>query len=202
MNLPKAHYVFAWDNCRSMKSEIAHYLKGCKRVLDVGCADGKVMRELERAYPGREVVGVDIRKCKCVKGLQAHRVVGTVDRLPVPNGYFDGVVGSFILEYLDDKSSAVKAMLRALKPNGKGVFFLHHPENGIAEEMEQRIFENPNNTDARYYADRLRNHTFKSQEECENFFGKIADIEYVGVWEASKTKRNMCFEILLSNIEA
>jgi ubiquinone/menaquinone biosynthesis C-methylase UbiE len=204
MGYPQTHFVFAWEDCREMKAEIFEYLRDCKKILDVGYGDGKVITDFKKTYPKKEFTGVDIRKSKCVNGFDSYRVVGSAEMLPLPNGYFDGAVGSFFLEYIDDKERAVKGIGSVLRPKGKAVFFMHHPENNIVDELEQTLSDNPSNADARYYLERLQNNMFKSEKECIKFFDKLGDVEFSGVWEGSSPtspKRKMCYEILISNIE-
>ncbi len=85
--------------------EILRDLKGCRRVLDVGCATGYLTRKLA-AVCGR-AVGVDINRRMVEISRSRNRspdaefVRADAHDLPFPDAYFDGIVLSEILQHLD-----------------------------------------------------------------------------------------------------
>ena len=94
-----------------------------KRVLDVGCG-------VKPYYPffanASEYVGVDVKENPYAD------LTGAVESLPVPDGSFDVVLCTQVLEHVDDPAAAVRELLRVTRPGGRvlasthGVM-LYHP---------------------------------------------------------------------------
>jgi SAM-dependent methyltransferase len=98
-------------------------LKSGSRVLDVGTGTGVVASlAAEIVGPAGVVVGLD-PAIEMVRGLErrcnAHPVVGELPRLPHPDGSFDAVAAAFVLTHVDDHASALTAMVKTLRPNGR-----------------------------------------------------------------------------------
>jgi SAM-dependent methyltransferase len=92
---------------------IARELNGT--VLDIGCGLGHFLQ----VY--RQAVGMDINR-HCVEYCLARGfkcLQGSIYHIPFPNGFFDGIVVSHVLEHLDDPDTAVVEVSRALKPGGR-----------------------------------------------------------------------------------
>lgn len=87
------------------------------RVLDVGCGDGDLMREL--ADQGCRVVGVEVVPSLVgfCRGQGLNVVEGAAERLPFPEESFDAVVCSVVLPYTDERLAIAK-WARVLKPGG------------------------------------------------------------------------------------
>ncbi len=98
-------------------------LKG-KRVLELGCGNGKTAAALVRS--GEEIVAVDYSR----KGLEACRrgltynnlllVEADVRNLPFTDATFDQVVAFHVLGHLlkDERRGAVEGIIRVLRPGG------------------------------------------------------------------------------------
>lgn len=91
-----------------------------KRVLDVGCYDGTIAKQIEAS--GNEVVGIDIAK-KAVemankKGINAFVCNVEEDNLPSKIGKFDVVVAGELIEHIFDPDSFLKKLSSVLKSDG------------------------------------------------------------------------------------
>lgn len=96
-------------------------------VLDVCTGTGSVAIELHRRY-GCEVVGVDLSpEMLAAAGQRLRRlglersislVHGRAETLPFPDGFFDAVVFTFLLRYVDDPLATIAELARVLKPGG------------------------------------------------------------------------------------
>jgi SAM-dependent methyltransferase len=89
---------------------------GRYRVLDVGCG-------VKPYYPffqphAAEYVGVDIDN-------PAADLTGSVDELPVPDGSFDVVLCTQVLEHAADPERAVRELWRAAAPGGRVLASTH-----------------------------------------------------------------------------
>lgn len=75
---------------------IAYYgLRPGNRVLDAGCAKGFLVRDLLAALPGLEVFGLDISEyalMHCHPEVVGRLHLGTVEKMPFPDGSFDCVL--------------------------------------------------------------------------------------------------------------
>jgi SAM-dependent methyltransferase len=102
------------------------------RVIDVGCGAGRHAFELYRR--GVDVVAFDqdepeLRRVEAMfeamrtegevpDGARARTVHGDALALPYPDGHFDHVVASEILEHVEDDERAIAELVRVLRPGG------------------------------------------------------------------------------------
>jgi SAM-dependent methyltransferase len=107
------------------------------RVLDLGCGEGYVARQIMARGPGR-LVGMDIsagmiEKARAAEaeaplGIDYH--VGTATDLSrFEPGSFDLVVAVFLFNYLsrDETARTMREVARVLRPGGRFLFTVPHP---------------------------------------------------------------------------
>lgn len=101
-------------------------------VLDAGCGEGYIARELERRGAAR-VVGVDTSLALIEAALtaswstQASFTLGDVARLPLETGAFDLVVANHVLNDVSDVGEPIREFVRVLNARGRLVFLVLHP---------------------------------------------------------------------------
>jgi SAM-dependent methyltransferase len=98
------------------EAETAARQLGRYRVLDVGCG-------VKPYYPffephASEYLGVDV-------GNAAAELEGTVEHLPVPDGSFDIVLCTQVLEHASDPALAVSELHRVVAPGGRVLASTH-----------------------------------------------------------------------------
>lgn len=102
-----------------------------RAILDIGCGEGQISRQLAAADPSRRVVGVDPtpRQIEVARerGGNVDYRVASVESLPFADGEFDTVVTCLVFEHVDDLEGAVREVSRVLAPGGRFVFLLNHP---------------------------------------------------------------------------
>lgn len=99
------------------------------RVLDAGCGFAAVPIELAKAFPGTEIIGIDLgepllgigEKLVNEAGLTGKISLfkGDVQKLKYEDNSFDLVVCSYMLHIVDDPVNMLNEIERVAKPEGK-----------------------------------------------------------------------------------
>lgn len=98
-----------------------------RRVLDIGCGEGLVLRQLRRLWPQTYIDGLDIEMelmavaQKLVPDI--HYLGGSVYHLPLPTMSYDLVLCTEVLEHLEHPESALAEITRV----GSEYFLLSVP---------------------------------------------------------------------------
>ncbi len=127
---------------KRLVEEILRDLKGCCRVLDVGCATGYLTRRL--AIVCDQVVGVDINRKMVEISRSRNRLPNTkfiradAHNLPFPDAYFDGIVLSEILQHLD-VTKALKEVDRVAVGGCRTIVVLPDPTSRVARVATRLI---------------------------------------------------------------
>lgn len=96
-----------------------------KRVLEIGCGDGKLA--VEMAQRGATVIAVDAsqdmidaaQRRAIAAGVQVDLRPGTAQALALPDASFDLVVAVTMLCFVEDATPAFAEISRVLRPSGK-----------------------------------------------------------------------------------
>src|SRR5262245_46222255 len=95
-----------------------------QRVLDVACGTGILARSaVALVGPNGSVTGLDINEgMLAVAERKAHGIEwrrGAAEALPFDSESFDAVVSQFGLMFFEDRRSAIKEIVRVLRPGGR-----------------------------------------------------------------------------------
>jgi SAM-dependent methyltransferase len=99
------------------------------RLLDAGCGPGTdVVALAPRVLPGGCVVELDLSTRMVELARERHAGVegvefrlGSVERIPFADGYFDAARAMRTLQYLDDPLPALRELARVTRPGGRVV---------------------------------------------------------------------------------
>jgi SAM-dependent methyltransferase len=106
-----------------VKAMIKYYkLNNKSKILDIGCAKGFMMYEFKKALPACEVRGIDIsRYCKteAMGKIKKYIKIGTCEKLPYPDKYFDFVVSISTIHNVSKNGikKSLKEIVRVTKNN-------------------------------------------------------------------------------------
>jgi SAM-dependent methyltransferase len=96
-----------------------------RRVLDVGCGTGYLLRLLARQWPqASELAGIDPAPAMIAAAARAagegrlRFSVGTAERLPYPDKFFDLVVSTTSFDHWSDQQAGLRECARVLAPGG------------------------------------------------------------------------------------
>lgn len=133
----------------SIVSEVADIRPG-QRVLDVACGTGVLAcAAAERVAPDGHVTGLDINpemlEVARRKDTPVDWRLGPAEGIPFPDGSFDAVVSQFGFTFFDDRVTALKEMMRVLKPGGTLAVAVcdgldHSPGYAVLAELLHRLF--------------------------------------------------------------
>lgn len=121
-----------------------------QRVLDVASGTGVLAcAAARRVGSNGSVVGLDpnedMRAVAQRKACAVEWRDGRAESLPFPDASFDAVVSQFGMMYFEDKSGALREMMRVLRPGGRLAVAVcdtldHTPGYAVLAGMLQRLF--------------------------------------------------------------
>lgn len=139
--LISGHEALAGQVFRSTAFDI----RGCKRILDAGCGNGRYLRfVLHRADDDAVITGFDLshhmlrRARRRIPNPRVSLVSAEITRIPYPDGFFDAVVCGWVLEHLHDPKPGLSELSRVLAPQGK--LLLMTTENTFTGSMCSRMW--------------------------------------------------------------
>lgn len=133
-----------------------HYLGGMRVVLDqlsdwtfdslvdVGCGDGRFLRELDKTHPEVESLGIDYseRSIAMANGMNPHLTYEVRDILEEDLGrQFDVATCIEVLEHIppEDCAAFVEAIAGMLAPDGKLVLTVPHVNKAVSDKHYQHF---------------------------------------------------------------
>jgi ubiquinone/menaquinone biosynthesis C-methylase UbiE len=102
-------------------------VRGCKRILDAGCGNGRYSKFIMRwADPDAFIAGFDLsqRMLKRARrrmhaAARMNHVAADLTKIPFAGGLFDAIVCGYVLEHLPDPRPGLTELARVMRPGGK-----------------------------------------------------------------------------------
>lgn len=92
------------------------------RILDIGCASGWFISEIQKKYPQYSYTGIDVYKDAIGYGKKRYKnvsfLVSDAHHLPFPAKSYDVVLCMNVLEHVVDPQQIVEEIKRVIKPTG------------------------------------------------------------------------------------
>ena len=103
--------------------KIASLIPPGSSVLDVGCGNGRLLRNLKEEKHCT-CVGLDISDSMILmlKKVGTKGICSKLPDIPLRQNYFDVVLAAEVLEHLDNPVDTIKEMSRVVKPDGLIIF--------------------------------------------------------------------------------
>jgi len=132
---------------------LAHRVHPGAEVLSVGCGPGVILRELCALDGSIRATGIDVSADRVKEAKQKNHgipqldfVRGDAQAMELPSDRFDLVYSRMLLEYLQDKESAVREMTRVCKRGGTvllqdldGQLLWHYPEDPVVQSTAEKV---------------------------------------------------------------
>src|SRR5450432_4167245 len=107
------------------------YAQGAKEILDVGCGQGELLREVSDAIPGANVHGADLSEQSLIDSRRRNPTFDLfelnltherfAEQYSARLAAFDFVVCSEVLEHIPDHELAARHLLTLLRPSGVAI---------------------------------------------------------------------------------
>jgi ubiquinone/menaquinone biosynthesis C-methylase UbiE len=91
-----------------------------KKILDIGCGIGNLLREIRKKNEACELYGVDFNvNVRSLSIPSCKLKIEDANNLSFEDNYFDIVYALDVLEHIKEVEKAINEIKRILKPNGK-----------------------------------------------------------------------------------
>ena len=116
----------------------------CRRLLDVGCGKGVVLKEAAR-FPFERIAGIELQKKLAETAERNFRILGLADRISCLqadaeefDGYGDYDVFFFFNPFSEEIfTKVIDRSLKSAKDDGPGTFIYHNPQ--YLDTLEERV---------------------------------------------------------------
>jgi ubiquinone/menaquinone biosynthesis C-methylase UbiE len=120
-----------------LKKELARYITGKGRILDVGGGFGIMVKFLPGFISTENYYNSDVSS-EMLKYSCYQNVLAAGETLPFSDNSFNYVISSDVLEHVSDKKKNLTECFRVLKP--KGLLLLSTPRSGWMQEFKTSPF--------------------------------------------------------------
>ena len=175
-----------------------------KKILDVGCGDGKLSLKVLNRTKARELIGVDIdekeiSKAKKIKDLRLSFLVADSSSLPFDNEEFDAIFCNIAFQQFENKEKSLREMYRVLKNKGEIIINFIEEKSDILEETIKilkkdfgiELDKKGSKIKKQEFENLAKNSGFKveySQSKNDTFFFKNSKLFFLGYRDTINAK--------------
>ena len=150
-------------------------------ILDIGCATGKLTRQLQQRYKKAKVLGVDLSDNMCRyaqkqrKWLAKERYLcADAEKLPFGDNSVELIFSNLMLQWVDNPDQFFHEMQRVLVPGGLIMFTTYGPDT--LKEMQQSWMQVDNGIHVNRFIDM---HDIGDSLTKSGFNGTVMDNEVI-----------------------
>jgi len=98
-------------------------------ILDIGTADGLMLRNVKDTFPKTTCVGIEYARdlMVCCESKTIHVIQGDAMTLPIKDNSFDVVIATAIIEHVSEPMQLIREAFRVLRKNGIFIVTTPHP---------------------------------------------------------------------------
>ncbi|HLW59024.1 MAG TPA: class I SAM-dependent methyltransferase [bacterium] len=144
------------------------------RILDVGCAKGFLLSDLQRVIPGVRIAGLDVSAYAiehAMDGVKPFLVIGTADQLPFPDKSFDLVISVNTIHNLE--LARCKQAIREMERVSRAHKYLQ-VDSFLTEEQRQN-FERWQLTALTYFSPEVWRRLFHELRYTGDYYWTITE---------------------------
>ncbi|HHT9125772.1 MAG TPA: class I SAM-dependent methyltransferase [Candidatus Brocadiia bacterium] len=192
--------------CRIKRIEIEVPGDEARRILDIGCGSGRMLREMRKR--GWDVFGTELSEYSCKRAKEEFNLdvrKGSVETCNFPENYFDVITLWHVFEHIKNPSETLNEIYRLLKrdgvliidvPNLKSLQFMLSRERWFHLDVPRHLYNFTTTT----LANLLNKNEFKvykvKQSSFEyDFFGMIQSILNV-----ISHRQNLLFDLIMKRV--
>ena len=119
-------------------SYLAIRLRGCKKILSVGCGPAIIEKKLQER--GFDITGLDVSN-EALEGASdsIRTVVGSAEAMDFESNSFDAAIYVASLQFVDNYKKAFQEAKRVLKPDGKVIVLLLNPSSEFFKKKTKQV---------------------------------------------------------------
>lgn len=121
----------------------SYFLPAHKHIVDLGCGEGIALEKLQRKFPEKKIIGVDleIENIEICREHELTAIYADVCELPIPSKRIDACLCIDMLEHLSNPTQSIREIYRILRPNGRLVIVVPNDRNFFLARIALLMFK-------------------------------------------------------------
>src|ERR1700683_1350309 len=125
-------------------SAIANEIASARRIVDLGCGNGRYLYEFRQLAPAAAAIGADfsaemLAEARMRNGAETPLIRADATAAPIRDGAIDIIFASHVIQFVSDKDATMRDLARCLAPGG--AIILTVGGSGIREALRSFVSE-------------------------------------------------------------